>query len=399
MRNRQPTPGYEGRVLITPEDGSPAFYAKLEMADKPLDPGTPWAKETVLRDETAEILGLDTDAVPDDAFLAVLLQSRQLALVEVTVTVNGQTAIAGIEILNLTTLSGDRVYTDGHGKAVVYAPAGRITISTPVYEDLPASNSVALDIVVGQKFSVTLNVAGNPTAGTKTLNTSKSGIRFSPYVTGVDSCLVGAGAGGSAGSRTEDSSGGIILTTFRGGTGGGMGEIQNHMNVKPDITASYNAIVGAAGVGAYSTYDTPTTAATAGGSTSFMGFTAAGGAVDGGGAGMYSPENSNGTPAQPGQDNTTLVLNDDAMPLVGGAGGGSGNRKSGVLSPGAAGGRPGGGAGATILYQQIYQGNPGTAPGAGGGGGYHNNNNQPDQNAKVGGDGVDGAIYYRWRVA
>lgn len=68
MTDRQPTPGKEGRVLITPEDGSPAFYATLEMADDPLETGTPWAKSTVLQDDTCGILNIPTTSVPDDAF-------------------------------------------------------------------------------------------------------------------------------------------------------------------------------------------------------------------------------------------------------------------------------------------------------------------------------------------
>lgn len=32
---------YPGRVLITPEDGSPAFYATITRADEPTVTGTP----------------------------------------------------------------------------------------------------------------------------------------------------------------------------------------------------------------------------------------------------------------------------------------------------------------------------------------------------------------------
>lgn len=71
MQDRVPTPGQEGRVLITPENGGPAFYATVEMADNPTQPGTPWNKESVLQDSTAAALGLPATAVPDDAFLAI----------------------------------------------------------------------------------------------------------------------------------------------------------------------------------------------------------------------------------------------------------------------------------------------------------------------------------------
>lgn len=71
MYNRQPMPGQEGRMRIIPENGDPAFYAKVEMADNPLHEGTPLSKETLLQDATAELFGLPESAVPDDvlAFL------------------------------------------------------------------------------------------------------------------------------------------------------------------------------------------------------------------------------------------------------------------------------------------------------------------------------------------
>lgn len=68
MEDRTPTPGQEGRVLITPENGSAQFYAKVTMADNPTNPGTPLNKETLLKDATAALYGLGTDAVPDDVF-------------------------------------------------------------------------------------------------------------------------------------------------------------------------------------------------------------------------------------------------------------------------------------------------------------------------------------------
>lgn len=68
MQDRVPTPGQEGRVLITPENGSSPFYAKVEMADNPTQPGTPLNKATLLKDATALLFGLTTEAVPDDVF-------------------------------------------------------------------------------------------------------------------------------------------------------------------------------------------------------------------------------------------------------------------------------------------------------------------------------------------
>lgn len=66
MRDRIPV--NPGRVLITPEDGSAAFYATMVRADNPTQEGTALNKATLLKDATAAKLGLGADAVPDDAF-------------------------------------------------------------------------------------------------------------------------------------------------------------------------------------------------------------------------------------------------------------------------------------------------------------------------------------------
>lgn len=66
MLDRIPSPGKEGRMLITPEDGSPAFYARVTMADEPLQEGDPLAKATLLTDETAGYFGGDQAFKPSD---------------------------------------------------------------------------------------------------------------------------------------------------------------------------------------------------------------------------------------------------------------------------------------------------------------------------------------------
>jgi len=71
MRDRIST--YPYRRLITPETG-PAFYAKIERSDGPLEPGTPLNKVTLLDDDTATDLELfGDDATPNKAF-AILAQ-------------------------------------------------------------------------------------------------------------------------------------------------------------------------------------------------------------------------------------------------------------------------------------------------------------------------------------
>lgn len=68
-----------GRMLITPENGQPAFYATVKMADNPTVEGTPLNKANLLTDATAALYGLGTDAVPDKAFakLKTLVDTAQ----------------------------------------------------------------------------------------------------------------------------------------------------------------------------------------------------------------------------------------------------------------------------------------------------------------------------------
>ena len=65
MYDRIPTPGQEGRMLISPEGGTP-YYATVAMADNPTQEGTLINKATLLKDATAALFGLGTAAVPDD---------------------------------------------------------------------------------------------------------------------------------------------------------------------------------------------------------------------------------------------------------------------------------------------------------------------------------------------
>lgn len=70
-----------GRMLITPENGQPAFYATVKMADNPTVEGTPLNKANLLTDATAALYGLGTDAVPDKAFakLKTMVDAAQSA--------------------------------------------------------------------------------------------------------------------------------------------------------------------------------------------------------------------------------------------------------------------------------------------------------------------------------
>lgn len=69
MQDRVPV--NPGRVLITPENGSAAYYATMTRADNPTQEGTPLNKSNLLKDTTAALFGLGVNAVPDDVFNAL----------------------------------------------------------------------------------------------------------------------------------------------------------------------------------------------------------------------------------------------------------------------------------------------------------------------------------------
>lgn len=58
-------------MLITPENGSPPYYATVTMADEPTDEGTPLTKANLLKDITASLMSLSPDATVDDMFNAI----------------------------------------------------------------------------------------------------------------------------------------------------------------------------------------------------------------------------------------------------------------------------------------------------------------------------------------
>lgn len=66
MKDRTPT--FPNRVKITPEDGSPAYYATVTRADEPTQAGDPLNKNTFLTDTTAALFGMDNTALPNNIF-------------------------------------------------------------------------------------------------------------------------------------------------------------------------------------------------------------------------------------------------------------------------------------------------------------------------------------------
>lgn len=143
MKNRVPSPGQAGRVLVTPEDGGSPFYATIAMADNPTENGTPWSMESVLQDATAALFGLGADAVPDDLF-AYLGKYNQHWWKRRKPENNYYTAVEELTTKDFFAVSWQTslmsTYSDSYS---VNEKTGEITLTNPTSEVLQANSQTA----------------------------------------------------------------------------------------------------------------------------------------------------------------------------------------------------------------------------------------------------------------
>ena len=79
MKDR--TPKYPGRVKLTPVSGQTNVY-DMTRADSPTQDGDPINKATLLKDTTAALYDLGTDALPDDVLQAIRTVLDERAIIE-----------------------------------------------------------------------------------------------------------------------------------------------------------------------------------------------------------------------------------------------------------------------------------------------------------------------------
>ena len=79
MKDR--TPKYPGRVKLTPVSGQTNVY-DMTRADSPTQDGDPINKATLLKDTTAALYDLGTDALPDDVLQVIRTVLDERAIVE-----------------------------------------------------------------------------------------------------------------------------------------------------------------------------------------------------------------------------------------------------------------------------------------------------------------------------
>ena len=379
MYNRESL--HPGRVKMIPVAGQENVY-DMTMADDPTQEGTPPTKENLLKDKTAELLGLDDSAVPDRALNRLFdffhMLNTDSGYINVTVQLQDGTPVPGVCVSNVFSYDGGPVYTDETGSAAGFVKAGSVTIGIENCIDIsetPTKISVDSGVIykkvltVSQRSSVTIESSGNW------------------YVSGlvgddhVDITGVGGGGGGSGLSGNN--------TTIAGGGGGG-GYVVTKTNIALKSSDTLQIVIGSGGPKAVGT--SPITAS-AGGTTTVTkngtGIISAQGGNGGttsstgtGGTGNGNGGNSNAS----GGNGTGYIFNESSLGLAGGGGGGGGSQGTGPKS----GGLPYGADSGYYYYYSSVISAPATEAGygGGGGGGIHSSTGGPS-------DGGKGVVYIR----
>lgn len=345
------------RKGLFPTDIGPVNEAGVAQKGDPLN------KETLLRDDTCEILGLPNTAYVNDAIMQLAVPPGQYIVRATVLTGRGRPA-PNVLVEGLKTVAGANVYTSEEGVAFGLATGSPATLTAiSDFLDVPANASGSFTLQAGIFNEVTISF--NSGTETKATISDSKIVRFSPDVSDFDCSGIGGGSNGARGSNSS-------FATY-GGKGGNAGETVNVSGVK---NTGKHISVTVGGVG---------------GNTIVEGVLTARGNIIQGGRGAYNYSNyGDKGAAVVGADNNTDFLYPPTQVGGAGGGGGSGRNDSNTNWPGTLGGKPGGGLGGN----SGNPGSPGSLPGSGGGGGGTYNNQIAD-----GGAGKPGLVGFVWRYA
>ena len=317
------------------------------------------ADNILITDVSAGILSLPADSSVDKSLQEIGLKVNMILAGTATLNLTVQDAsgspVPGIKITGMTPVSGSgEMITNSDGKLSGYIPGGTSTVGISGYGDIE-DTSISVTANKGSTVSKTITITRrNFLKVTKSQN-----IKFSANVQSIDFTIGGGGAGGSALSPG-------------GSSGGGGGYTNRKTGIAPTPNLDYAVVIGAGGSGGNGTNSTSgvNNWGGNGGSTSFMGLTAAGGkhATQGtySQGGSYSPAygvggvgngngandcsdrtNESGTTMTGGSPGTEYVYSSFTEETLYGGGGGAGCSygKYGSQQTGGPGGSPGGGTG------------------------------------------------------
>lgn len=366
---------YPGRVKLEPVAGQANLY-DLTRADQPTQEGTPLNKASLLKDTTAALLGLPNTAVPDDAFVALVLGQGVYGY-RVKVQLADGTPVEGATASGIQPLTGSTLVTGADGTVLGKSTSASVTIGcTSPYIDqkAPAAQTVTK---TGTITDVTLTLENDTSLMLSRLSKI---YKLSPAAKAVDLCVTGGGGGGSISS------------------GGGGGYTENLMNVNLFSHSLLKFEIGSGGQYCASVTqngkDGGVTAVYLDNEIILQALGGKGGIHGGnGGAG----NGNGGREATRGGNATVPIFNDTTIGIKTGGGGGGGNGRkdsdgeNGIGYPGS----PNGGKGAyrlvTISTNKIIPAESGS-DGGGGGGGYDKNWG----GAAAGGNGI---VYFRFHFA
>jgi hypothetical protein len=368
---------YPGRVKLEPVAGQANTY-DLTRADQPTQEGTPLNKASLLKDSTAALLGLPKTAVPDDAFVSLVL-GQGIYGYRVKVQLADGTPVEGAVVSGIQPLTGSTLVTGADGTVLGKSASASVTIGcTSPYIDqkAPAAQTVTK---TGTITDVTLTLENDTSLMLSRLSKI---YKLSPAAKAVDLCATGGGGGGSISS------------------GGGGGYTENLMNVNLFSHSLLKFEIGSGGQ-----YDSTTQNGKDGGATAvyldneiILQALGGKGGIGGGNGGAGNGNGGGDSNHNPVGGNATVpIFNDTTIGIkTGGGGGGGGGRKDadgevGIGYPGL----PNGGKGAyllvTISKNTHIPAEPGS-DGGGGGGGY-------DKNWGGVAAGGNGIVYFRFHFA
>lgn len=330
-----------------------------------------------LSDYTRELIGLGSNAGPDEAFLALFVGIGKMAY-KVTVKTPDGRPVAGSTISGLTAITGRNLVTNSKGQTMGISTSSTVTIyaSSPYFDCERGSVTVTS---TGTVTNAEITLPYTDTDTVLTLTSSKAGVIYRSTIKSIDITEVGGGSPGEAVSSN------LLNGSQDAGKGGNGGKIAT---TKLQLKAGDSILVGVSGSGNNnigvvkkndSTIAFSNVVTQAGGNSGSATYTTGTGDHS---CRLYSDDASDGA------GNTIHVFDDTTLGYAGsGAGGGSyaSNRltsesilKECISQNGKIykfGGSPKGGNGGFIVTATssgaVFRQNPtsGAFPGGGGGGG------------------------------
>lgn len=170
-----------------------------------------------LSDYTRELIGLGSNAGPDEAFLALFVGVGKMAY-KVTVKTPDGRPVAGSTISGLTAITGRNLVTNSKGQTMGISTSPTVTIyaSSPYFDCERGSTTVTS---TGTVTNVEITLPYTNTDTVLTLMSSKSGKIYRSTIKSIDVTQVGGGSSGGYASPDVNAS----YDSKAGGNGGNIG--------------------------------------------------------------------------------------------------------------------------------------------------------------------------------